>query len=360
MESPSPCQRTSWAPCAGRVWVERGARQPAHQRDRSELLVGLVLRVISVGLIFVAFHGFAADIADPRIAVPFESAGRTARAIQGVGHVSSSDRIGATPRGCAVPRQTEALRTIAVASTVATGVNVRPLPWNVGIFEELDPRREPEYWLTSTDRPRNTLRLSPDRMAEIDAEHRWRAVYVGPSPFDAEHIWLYQGKFYATPDKADPPAVTSRISSMLHAQKQAQDEAKAERERGWPRSKKADLKALAAQREQEEAQRRREEEDRLIEEARGVAKERQRAMEVAWARSVLEDPASRAARRTGIPREARYAVFERDAGKCVECGSAFDLQYDHIIPLAMGGSNSVDNLQLLCGECNRRKGATLG
>jgi 5-methylcytosine-specific restriction endonuclease McrA len=63
--------------------------------------------------------------------------------------------------------------------------------------------------------------------------------------------------------------------------------------------------------------------------------------------------------RQPIPREVRRAVFQRDGGQCAECGSKFDLQYDHIIPLTLGGATTVDNLQLLCGECNRLKGADL-
>jgi 5-methylcytosine-specific restriction endonuclease McrA len=63
--------------------------------------------------------------------------------------------------------------------------------------------------------------------------------------------------------------------------------------------------------------------------------------------------------RQPIPREVRRAVFERDGGQCAECGSKFDLQYDHVIPVALGGATAVDNLQLLCGECNRLKGADL-
>jgi 5-methylcytosine-specific restriction endonuclease McrA len=63
--------------------------------------------------------------------------------------------------------------------------------------------------------------------------------------------------------------------------------------------------------------------------------------------------------RQPIPREVRRAVFERDGGQRVECGSKFDIQYDHLIPVALGGAGTVDNLQLLCGECNRLKGADL-
>jgi hypothetical protein len=62
-------------------------------------------------------------------------------------------------------------------------------------------------------------------------------------------------------------------------------------------------------------------------------------------------------RRELIPREVRRAVFERDGGKCAQCGSNFDLQYDHVIPVAFGGATTIGNLQLLCADCNREKGA---
>jgi hypothetical protein len=68
----------------------------------------------------------------------------------------------------------------------------------------------------------------------------------------------------------------------------------------------------------------------------------------------------RPARRQPVPREVRRAVFERDGGRCVECGSSFDLQYDHVIPVALGGAGTVENVQLLCAPCNQGKGAAVG
>ncbi|MBA3746369.1 MAG: HNH endonuclease [Solirubrobacterales bacterium] len=64
--------------------------------------------------------------------------------------------------------------------------------------------------------------------------------------------------------------------------------------------------------------------------------------------------------RGALPLDLRRVVYDRYGGVCAQCSSAFDLQYDHIIPVAMGGATSLENLQLLCGACNRRKGAALG
>jgi 5-methylcytosine-specific restriction endonuclease McrA len=64
-----------------------------------------------------------------------------------------------------------------------------------------------------------------------------------------------------------------------------------------------------------------------------------------------------APRRESLPRELRRVVWERDGGACVQCGEAFELQFDHIIPVALGGASTAENLQVLCGPCNRAKGA---
>jgi 5-methylcytosine-specific restriction endonuclease McrA len=64
-------------------------------------------------------------------------------------------------------------------------------------------------------------------------------------------------------------------------------------------------------------------------------------------------------RREGIPEEVRREVFRRDGGRCAACGSDELLQFDHVIPVALGGASTAANLQVLCAPCNREKGASL-
>ena len=54
-----------------------------------------------------------------------------------------------------------------------------------------------------------------------------------------------------------------------------------------------------------------------------------------------------------IPQNVKIAVATRDGGKCRQCGSAQDLHFDHVIPWSKGGTNSVKNIQLLCGPCSQ-------
>src|SRR5436190_10615081 len=80
-------------------------------------------------------------------------------------------------------------------------------------------------------------------------------------------------------------------------------------------------------------------------------------------------PSSKASRRraqlpvgTARPRidhDTRLFVWNRDGGRCWNCGSTTDLQFDHVIPLALGGSNTADNVELLCRTCNLAKSAKL-
>ena len=61
-----------------------------------------------------------------------------------------------------------------------------------------------------------------------------------------------------------------------------------------------------------------------------------------------------------ITQEVKDKVWNRDGGKCVDCGSNENLEFDHIIPFSKGGANTYRNIQLLCEPCNRSKSAKIG
>jgi hypothetical protein len=56
-----------------------------------------------------------------------------------------------------------------------------------------------------------------------------------------------------------------------------------------------------------------------------------------------------------IPQNVKNEVYQRDQGKCVQCGKNEYLEFDHVIPFSKGGANMVNNLQLLCRKCNLLK-----
>lgn len=50
----------------------------------------------------------------------------------------------------------------------------------------------------------------------------------------------------------------------------------------------------------------------------------------------------------------RKQVLKRDNYRCRVCGKLAN-EVDHTVPVAWGGSESLDNLQAMCSTCHRRK-----
>ena len=61
-----------------------------------------------------------------------------------------------------------------------------------------------------------------------------------------------------------------------------------------------------------------------------------------------------------FPDDIKLVVWERQNHICPLCHKAFDIAFmegDHITPWRDGGRTVIENCQMLCRECNRRKGA---
>lgn len=56
-----------------------------------------------------------------------------------------------------------------------------------------------------------------------------------------------------------------------------------------------------------------------------------------------------------ISQSVKNAVWSRCQGRCMQCASTQYLEFDHIIPFSKGGSNSENNIQILCRACNLSK-----
>ena len=60
-------------------------------------------------------------------------------------------------------------------------------------------------------------------------------------------------------------------------------------------------------------------------------------------------------KRQAISEDIKLLVWTRDGGACTRCAARQQLHFDHVIPVAKGGGNSAENIQLLCQPCNLRK-----
>jgi len=66
--------------------------------------------------------------------------------------------------------------------------------------------------------------------------------------------------------------------------------------------------------------------------------------------------------RKTLSKKVRFEVFKRDLFKCQYCGNHppdVVLNVDHIMPVAKGGSDDMDNLITSCEACNSGKSANL-
>ena len=81
-----------------------------------------------------------------------------------------------------------------------------------------------------------------------------------------------------------------------------------------------------------------------------------------WERSSQLSRITKAKRRDHVA-GARYRLCDWQAlctwfgDKCLCCHEAKPITVDHVIPLARGGTNTIENLQPLCDRCNKSKGA---
>lgn len=67
-------------------------------------------------------------------------------------------------------------------------------------------------------------------------------------------------------------------------------------------------------------------------------------------------------KRIKIGKQTRNAVFTNGNMKCQICGKPLnqnDFTVDHIVPLARGGENDLDNYRCTCDRCNKLKGSLL-
>jgi hypothetical protein len=63
---------------------------------------------------------------------------------------------------------------------------------------------------------------------------------------------------------------------------------------------------------------------------------------------------NRPAKRSAIKVHIKEKIWQRDQGKCSNCGSKYAVEHEHIVPVARGGNNDEKNLKLLCKSCNQR------
>jgi 5-methylcytosine-specific restriction endonuclease McrA len=71
-----------------------------------------------------------------------------------------------------------------------------------------------------------------------------------------------------------------------------------------------------------------------------------------------ETVSKKVCKRISFDTDVRKLIYRNSKGHCCLCGKFVDYEdftVDHIIPLAKGGTNEIDNLQCACKVCNNIK-----
>lgn len=56
---------------------------------------------------------------------------------------------------------------------------------------------------------------------------------------------------------------------------------------------------------------------------------------------------------TAIPKRVKDAVFERDKGRCIICGSVYAQPNAHVVRRSQGGMGVEKNIVTLCYRCHK-------
>ena len=87
----------------------------------------------------------------------------------------------------------------------------------------------------------------------------------------------------------------------------------------------------------------------------GDLKRKQHAERVARARETLLGEERPTAVDKPLSPIVRFAVWCRDRGRCVDCGTAADVGFDDILPPENGRSRSTRNVELRCTQCREQR-----
>lgn len=59
--------------------------------------------------------------------------------------------------------------------------------------------------------------------------------------------------------------------------------------------------------------------------------------------------------RKPIPKSVQRLIWQKAKSECEICSSKYALEIDHILPIALSGTNALENMRLLCRACNQRQ-----